>query len=141
MIDPERAACAHDFLTKILTSRERMLVAAFALGYCQRDVAAACYFCFFQQKAEWVGLMETHPELFEEAKQYEKVNPTTGERYTWSQGESLEELSQPERVSEIKLRRLRVLNSQPPESNRTLLKVFAGDDDEEDERPCLICDL
>jgi hypothetical protein len=41
MIDPERAACAHDFLTKILTSRERMLVAAFALGYCQRDVAAA----------------------------------------------------------------------------------------------------
>ena len=41
MSDPERAACAHDLLSKILTSRERMLVAAFSLGYCQRDVAAA----------------------------------------------------------------------------------------------------
>lgn len=41
MPDLERAACAHDFLSKILTSRERMLVAAFALGYCQRDVAMA----------------------------------------------------------------------------------------------------
>lgn len=41
MSDPERAACAHDFLTKILTSRERMLVAAFSLGYNQRQVASA----------------------------------------------------------------------------------------------------
>jgi len=41
MADLERAACAHDLLSKILTSRERMLVAAFSMGYCQRDVAAA----------------------------------------------------------------------------------------------------
>ena len=41
MADLERAACAHDFLSKILTSRERMLVAAFSMGYHQRDVAAA----------------------------------------------------------------------------------------------------
>lgn len=41
MADLERAACARDFLSKTLTSRERMLVAAFSLGYHQRDVAAA----------------------------------------------------------------------------------------------------
>jgi hypothetical protein len=93
------------------------------------------------KKSEWVGLLETHPELFEEAKQYEKVNPATGERYTWSQGESLEELSRPERVQEIKQRRLRVINSQPPGPNRSLMQVFATDDDGDDEKACLICDL
>jgi len=102
---------------------------------------SGCSFCFFQQKSEWVGLLETHPQLFEEAKQYEKVNPATGERYTWSQGESLEELSRPERVKEIKERRLRVLNSQPPGANRSLIQVFATDDDDADEKACLICDL
>jgi hypothetical protein len=101
---------------------------------------SGCYFCFFQQKSEWVGLLETHPDLFELAKQYEKVNPATGEAYTWSQGESLQELSQPERVQEIKQRRLRVLNSQTPESNRPLFEVLGGED-EDDERACLICDL
>lgn len=101
---------------------------------------SGCYFCFFQQKSEWVGLLETHPDLFELAKQYEKVNPATGEAYTWSQGESLQELSQPERVQEIKQRRLRVLNSQTPESNRPLFEVLGGED-EDDERACLICEL
>ena len=63
---------------------------------------SGCYFCFYQRKIEWVGLLENHPELFERAKRYEKYDPETGERYTWSEGESLEELSQPERVARIK---------------------------------------
>ena len=63
---------------------------------------SGCYFCFFQRKSEWVGLLEEHPELFELAKGYEKFNEETGERFTWCQGESLEELSQPERIAEIK---------------------------------------
>ena len=25
---------------------------------------SGCYFCFYQRKAEWVGLMENHPDLF-----------------------------------------------------------------------------
>ena len=29
---------------------------------------SGCYFCFFQRKAEWVGLKENHPDLFEESK-------------------------------------------------------------------------
>ena len=63
---------------------------------------SGCYFCFFQQKREWIGLLENHPDLFEKAKAYEKFDPTTGERYTWNQDESLDELSQPERIAEIK---------------------------------------
>ena len=43
---------------------------------------SGCYFCFFQRKSEWVGLMEKHPDLFELSKQYEKINDETGERFT-----------------------------------------------------------
>eukprot|EP00820_Chromera_velia_P001554 Cvel_2798.t1-p1 / transcript=Cvel_2798.t1 / gene=Cvel_2798 / organism=Chromera_velia_CCMP2878 / gene_product=Uncharacterized protein MJ0066, putative / transcript_product=Uncharacterized protein MJ0066, putative / location=Cvel_scaffold113:12116-12880(+) / protein_length=255 / sequence_SO=supercontig / SO=protein_coding / is_pseudo=false len=63
---------------------------------------SGCTFCFFQQKIEWVRLMEQHPEAFEEAKAYEKTAVECGSPFTWSQGESLIELSQPERVAQIK---------------------------------------
>src|SRR5208282_533341 len=63
---------------------------------------SGCYFCFFQQRREWVGLLEKHPELFKKAMEYEKVDPVTGIAYTWVQGESLAELAKPERVAQIK---------------------------------------
>ncbi|MES9973387.1 MAG: phosphoadenosine phosphosulfate reductase family protein [Candidatus Thiodiazotropha sp.] len=63
---------------------------------------SGCTFCFFQQKIEWVRLMERHPEAFEEAKAYEKNAVDHGSPFTWSQGESLNELSRPERVHQIK---------------------------------------
>lgn len=56
---------------------------------------SGCYFCFYQQKIEWVWLLEQHPELFEKAITYEK------EGYTWME-ESLESLKKPERVASIK---------------------------------------
>lgn len=63
---------------------------------------SGCTFCFFQQKIEWVRLMERHPESFEEAKSYEKNAIEHGSPFTWSQGESLEELARPERVEQIR---------------------------------------
>lgn len=57
---------------------------------------SGCYFCFFQQKIEWIWLYEQHPELYKKAMEYEK------DGYTWGQGESLEELIKPERVKQIK---------------------------------------
>lgn len=63
---------------------------------------SGCTFCFFQQKIEWVRLMENHPEDFEIAKRYEKNALEHGSPFTWSQGESLDDLSQPERVAKIK---------------------------------------
>lgn len=62
---------------------------------------SGCTFCFFQQKIEWVRLMERHPEAFEEAKAYEKNAVDHGSPFTWSQGESLDELSRPERIQQI----------------------------------------
>jgi hypothetical protein len=59
---------------------------------------SGCYFCFFQQKIEWVWLYEQHPDLFEKAIQYENAK----DGFTWNQTESLVELRQPERVAAIK---------------------------------------
>lgn len=62
---------------------------------------SGCTFCFYQQKIEWVRLMREHPEAFEEAKRYEKTALDSGSPFTWTQNESLETLSQPERVAQI----------------------------------------
>jgi len=69
--------------------------------YYQWRSRSGCTFCFFQQKIEWVRLMREHPDRYEEAKSYEKAALTHGSPFTWSQGESLEELQTPERVAEI----------------------------------------
>ena len=62
---------------------------------------SGCTFCFFQQKIEWIRLKDEHPEAFEEAKSYEKKAVENGSPFTWSQGESLEELVQPERIAQV----------------------------------------
>jgi hypothetical protein len=62
---------------------------------------SGCTFCFYQQKIEWVRLKQEHPEAFEEAKQYEKEALANHSPFTWSQGESLSELEQANRVSQI----------------------------------------
>ncbi|HAU5634654.1 phosphoadenosine phosphosulfate reductase family protein [Citrobacter amalonaticus] len=63
---------------------------------------SGCTFCFFQQKIEWVRLKERHPEAFEAAKELEKDSIEHGSPFTWSKGESLSELENPERISQIK---------------------------------------
>jgi 3'-phosphoadenosine 5'-phosphosulfate sulfotransferase (PAPS reductase)/FAD synthetase len=102
---------------------------------------SGCYFCFFQRRAEWVGLLEKHPDLFEKAKEYEKFDPETGERYTWSGKESLEQLSQPERIQEIKENHEKALASkQKRRLNLPLVEVLDEVlDDEDDDQPCFFC--
>src|SRR3546814_11580717 len=63
---------------------------------------SGCYFCFYQQKIEWVRLKEKHPEYYEKAKAYEKPYEASGNTFTWSERESLAELEQPERMEAIK---------------------------------------
>jgi hypothetical protein len=63
---------------------------------------SGCTFCFYQQKIEWIRLLEEHPDAFEDAKAYEKNAVEHGSPFTWSQGESLDEMTQPERIAQIK---------------------------------------
>ena len=81
------------------------LLEGFGLGlprYYEWRTRSGCTFCFFQQKIEWVRLMEQHPDAFEEAKSYEKLAVDGGSPFTWSRGESLDELSKPSRVAQIR---------------------------------------
>jgi 3'-phosphoadenosine 5'-phosphosulfate sulfotransferase (PAPS reductase)/FAD synthetase len=63
---------------------------------------SGCYFCFYQQKIEWVRLLETHPSYFELAQAYEEKAVQFGEQFFWCQNEPLRELAKPERVAKIK---------------------------------------
>jgi hypothetical protein len=105
---------------------------------------SGCYFCFFQQRIEWVGLLENHPDLYARAMQFEqeKENPETGERYTWSERESLAELMQPERIEQIRLEteRLKAQQTKNGKVNQTLIEVLGGEVDGGDSG-CLICHL
>lgn len=57
---------------------------------------SGCFFCFYQQKIEWVWLFETHNDLFLKAMEYEK------DGYSWMDAETLSELARPERIKAIK---------------------------------------
>ena len=100
---------------------------------------SGCYFCFFQQRAEWVRLKERHPDLFELSKHYEKEE----EGYTWSMNESLTELERPERTAEILRReeeRKKRLARRRKATN--LSQAFGFEEPDEDEtQGCLVCHL
>ena len=104
---------------------------------------SGCYFCFYQQKIEWVRLKERHPDLFEKAKAYEVAYEGSGNTFTWSERESLSELERPERVAAIKAeherRRRRKVESG---ADLTLAQVFANREDQDPgDAACLICTL
>ena len=101
---------------------------------------SGCYFCFFQQRVEWLGLLENHPHLYKKAEEFEKEDADTGERYTWSPRESLKELRSPKRQQAIRdENRRRLTRQQNSRANLKLVDVFSMD--ELKEESCLICQL
>ena len=104
---------------------------------------SGCTFCFFQRKIEWVGLLERHPEAFENAKSLEKNAMDHGSPFTWSENESLEELSKPERIAEIKADHQRKLEAQKRKRKINPLRPDEGliDFDElyGQQKVCLAC--
>ncbi|WP_213737204.1 phosphoadenosine phosphosulfate reductase family protein [Bradyrhizobium sp. dw_411] len=105
---------------------------------------SGCFFCFYQQKIEWVRLKETHPDLFEQAKSYEKESADRGVKFTWCQSESLTELERPERIAAIKANREAVEErKRKNRKNRPLAETLGGlaTEDEPERDGCLICSL
>ncbi len=91
---------------------------------------SGCYFCFFQQRIEWIWLLEQHPDLYAKAMEYEK------DGYTWIQGETLEELSRPKRVRQIKLDHIKKQGcSCKARTSNLLVDMF----DDKDEILCANC--
>lgn len=108
---------------------------------------SGCYFCFYQQKIEWIRLKETYPELYEKAKEYERPFEKTGNFFTWSRGESLAEMERPERVEQIKREHvIRIQRNAARRENATLMEVFASagaaeEAEDDDDQGCLVCSL
>lgn len=117
---------------------------------------SGCYFCFYQRKAEWVGLAENHPELFRRAVAIERkvlqeagadgdadfsATAMRGRAYTWSQGETLPELLG--RADEIRERHLAALaRASKSRTNVPLVEVLSDVLAEDDDTlPCQICAL
>ena len=90
---------------------------------------SGCYFCFFQQKIEWVWLYEQHPERFKKAMKYEKAG------YTWRQDERLEDLIKPERIQQIKEDHLKKIEKSSHKKSPYLLDIL----DESEGEGCAAC--
>lgn len=104
---------------------------------------SGCFFCFYQQKIEWVRLREKYPVLYEEAKAYEKPNSINGNIFFWCGDESLSELENPKRMAQIvdnwNKAQERLSRQQ---SNRSLAETLGGLVVEPRRREgCLICQL
>ena len=88
--------------------------------YCRSR--SGCYFCFFQQRIEWIWLYEQHPDLFAKAMEFEK------DGYSWIQGEPLMELIKPERIRQIKLDIIKKQEAAKANNQGTTLVDILGDE-------------
>ena len=88
--------------------------------YCRSR--SGCYFCFFQQKIEWIWLYEQHPDLYEKAMSFEK------DGYTWIQNESLADLIKPERIRQVKLDIIKRQELNKNKNKGTSLAELFGDE-------------
>ena len=109
---------------------------------------SGCYFCFFQQQKEWLGLKRNHPTLFEKAKEYENRLRTkfdwkegeielNGRGYTWSSQGSLDELV---KRAEIREENGLTIDEKTNDRWQDVLR-FEGDDDDPEDQACAICSL
>jgi len=80
---------------------------------------SGCFFCFFQQKIEWVWLYEQHPDRYIKAMEYEK------DGYTWCQDETLADIIKPERMQGIKEEYIKRSNRTSQVKSPFLLDILA----------------
>jgi hypothetical protein len=141
----------HDGVLKILTDAGIGLP-----SYYEWRTRSGCYFCFYQRKAEWVGLHDRHPELWEKAVAIESkvikdagadgdasfdTFAMKGRQYTWSGGETLTELiARREEIMERHAQAEERAAFRKP--NRPLWDLL-GDalDDDDDSDQCAVCAL
>lgn len=106
---------------------------------------SGCFFCFYQQKIEWVRLKRIHPKMFEEAKRYEEQSVLHGDEFFWNDDEPLAQLERPERVAEIEANwEAAQARKRAQRKNLTLVETLGGltiDDEPHERDGCLICSI
>ena len=125
-------------------------------AYYEWRTRSGCYFCFYQRKAEWIGLADRHPDLFERAVAIEQKvlldagvdgnadfgdRAMAGRQYTWSGGETLVQLRS--RRTEILDRHAAALaRAKTARRNIPLIEVLADAfDDGDSGDQCTVCAL
>ncbi len=93
---------------------------------------SGCYFCFYQQKIEWIWLYEQHPDRFAQALAYEK------DGYTWNDDETLEQMVQPARMQAIKEEYIKRTNRNALKTKSPYLLDILGDAEGEGCAACFI---
>jgi len=107
---------------------------------------SGCFFCFYQQKIEWVRLKQTYPELYDQAKEYEYAQQQyneDGKAFYWSGDERLEDIEKPERMAEIE-RQWEEKRAKRKRQSPKLVQILTDVEFEDDpgrEDGCLICQL
>ncbi|WP_419919073.1 phosphoadenosine phosphosulfate reductase family protein [Candidatus Poriferisocius sp.] len=125
-------------------------------AYYEWRTRSGCYFCFYQRKAEWIGLADRHPDLFERAVAIEQkvlkdagVNGDAdfgeqamqGRQYTWSGGETLVQL-RARRAEILERQEAAIARTARIQPNLPLIDALAEVLDEEDDTiPCTVCAL
>lgn len=106
---------------------------------------SGCYFCFYQQKIEWVRLYEIHPDLYALAQGYEEKAVEFGEQFYWCQNETLADLAKPERRDQIKKNwEISEARKRAKRKNVALVETLGGLEPEDEpglRDGCLICSL
>ncbi|MCB9914970.1 MAG: phosphoadenosine phosphosulfate reductase family protein [Planctomycetes bacterium] len=105
---------------------------------------SGCYFCFFQRKAEWAGLLERHPDLFKKAMEYEQPLAEGLPAFTWDSAESLEHLSTPTRLAEIRRKAGQVVAAQCETSQLSAAEMsrfmaWLSDSEDPEDQGCFVC--
>ena len=124
--------------------------------YYEWRTRSGCYFCFYQRKAEWVGLAERHPELFERAVAIEQKvlrdagldgdanfgsQAMRGRQYTWSGGETLIDLLS-RRDEILERHEVAMARAGKVRANVPLIEALTDALDEDDDtEPCTVCAL
>ena len=109
---------------------------------------SGCYFCFFQRQDEWLGLKRNHPELFEKARAFENrerekydwaegKQQIAGHGYTWNSQGSIDELV----ARAEKREKEKGIISSDKGSVRWQDLLKEKDDDDPEDKACLICSL
>jgi len=97
---------------------------------------SGCTFCFFQTPFEWAKLLETYPEYFKEAMDYETIDPTDPNKmFTWMEGAPLSSLLDPKERERVLVAGIREI---PAKSDGKLMSVFSGKSASKSEA-CLMC--
>jgi len=125
-------------------------------AYYEWRTRSGCYFCFYQRKAEWIGLADIHPELFDRAVAIEQKvlrdagvdgdadfgdRAMRGRQYTWSGGETLLQLRS-RRDEILERHEAAVARASSKRTNVPLIEALSvALDDDDDTLPCTVCAL